>query len=335
MNTLISIIIPVYNSEKYLDMCLRSILKQTYSHFEVIMINDGSQDDSLRICESFCAESDKFHLINQKNEGVDKARNKGLTACKGDFITFVDSDDYVEENWLQSYINTQEKFPSCDWIVQGTIIDWGTKKNKESLPTKLYRENEVIEGFFQLEKRYLSGFTHNKMYKRSIIATNALQFKYTLKEDLLFNIQYCQYVHELCILSDAHYHYIQRTNGSLIHKRYPPHYMRNLIKSLRTAGKALAKKYNNSDYEYFTENCYFTSFVALLASMYKTDGIKNKKERIAFIREYQQERKSNAHISLHFSSKSKKMFGDIAKLPATISDSVFSLLFPFMKKIVG
>ena len=194
MNTLISIIIPVYNSEEYLETCFRSILKQTYSYFEVIIINDGSQDDSQHICERFCTESDKFHLINQKNEGVDKARNIGLAACKGDFITFVDSDDYVEENWLQTYINTLEKHPSCDWIVQGIIIDWGTKTSKEALPTKLYKENEVMEGFFQLEKRYLSGFTPNKMYKRSVIEANALQFKYTLKEDLLFNIQYCQHV---------------------------------------------------------------------------------------------------------------------------------------------
>lgn len=111
--------------------------------------------------------------------------------------------------------------------------------------------------------------------------------------------------------------------------------MKNLIESLRDAGIALAQKYNNNEYKHFTENCYLTSFVALLASMYKTDGIKNKKERIALIREYQQKRKSNAHVSLHFSSKSKKLFGDIAKLPAATSDGIFSLLFPLMKKIAG
>lgn len=332
MNVLVSIIIPIYNSEKYLETCLYSILKQTYSQFEVIMINDGSQDGSLEICKIFQRRSNKFQLIDQKNEGVDKARNKGLSICKGDYITFVDSDDYVEENWLKTYINALEKFPHCDWIVQGTIIDWRTSISKESLSEKLYEGNDVMEGFFLLEQRFLSGFTHNKLYKRAIIEEKEIQFRYTLKEDLLFNMKYCQSISSLYILSEAYYHYIQRANGSLIHKRYPPYYMKELIESLRYAGITLANQYNNNDYKNFIENSYFTSFVALLASMYKTNGIKNRRERIAFIREYQQKRKSSTIISLNFSSKTKQVFGSIVKLPAIISDNIFRLLSPIIKR---
>ena len=93
---MISIIVPVYNSEKYLDECLRSIQKQSYSNFEVICVNDGSPDNSADICQRFVDKDKRFRLINQENGGVSSARNRALKEAKGEYVCFVDSDDVID-----------------------------------------------------------------------------------------------------------------------------------------------------------------------------------------------------------------------------------------------
>ena len=98
---LISIIIPVYNAEKYLDYCITSILKQTYRTFELILINDGSTDKSEEICLRYQQKDNRICLISKTNEGVSSARNAGLCNSTGEYITFVDADDYLEHNYLE------------------------------------------------------------------------------------------------------------------------------------------------------------------------------------------------------------------------------------------
>ena len=100
-NKLISVIVPVYNVEKYLEECLDSIQCQTYKNIEVLLVNDGSTDNSEEICERFCRQDSRFHLINQENKGLSGARNRGMSESKGEFITFVDSDDVIKEDMLE------------------------------------------------------------------------------------------------------------------------------------------------------------------------------------------------------------------------------------------
>ena len=97
---MISIIVPVYNVESYLKECLESIQKQTYTNFEVILVNDGSTDYSKDICEEYCRKDSRFHLINQKNQGQSIARNRGVAESTGEFIVFIDSDDIVKFDLL-------------------------------------------------------------------------------------------------------------------------------------------------------------------------------------------------------------------------------------------
>ena len=98
---MISVIIPIYNSEKYLSKCISSVLEQTYKDLELILVDDGSTDNSLNICNDFAERDSRIVVVHQKNAGVSAARNNGLKNAKGDFITFVDSDDYVENDWLE------------------------------------------------------------------------------------------------------------------------------------------------------------------------------------------------------------------------------------------
>ena len=98
---MISIIIPVYNAENYLEECLNSVQNQTYTNIEVILVNDGSTDNSKHICERFCQEDIRFHLLNQENQGQSFTRNTGVAASTGEFIAFVDSDDVIKANYLE------------------------------------------------------------------------------------------------------------------------------------------------------------------------------------------------------------------------------------------
>ena len=101
---MISVIVPVYNVEEYLEECLNSIQHQTYTDIEVILVNDGSRDGSKEICERYCQQDSRFHLINQENKGLSGARNRGMTESKGEFITFVDSDDVIKDDMLEQLL---------------------------------------------------------------------------------------------------------------------------------------------------------------------------------------------------------------------------------------
>ena len=105
IHNLISVIIPVYNVEKYLEKCLKSVQNQSYAHFEVILINDGSTDSSLKICEAFIKKDKRFSVLTKENGGLSSARNLGLKKIRGKYVTFVDSDDYLSEHYLKHFVS--------------------------------------------------------------------------------------------------------------------------------------------------------------------------------------------------------------------------------------
>ena len=105
MNILVSIVVPIYNAENYLTKCIYSIIKQTYKNIEIILVNDGSTDNSLKICETFALNDKRIIIISQKNMGVSTARNIGINVAKGEYISFVDSDDTIEDNYIQELVD--------------------------------------------------------------------------------------------------------------------------------------------------------------------------------------------------------------------------------------
>ena len=140
---LISIVIPIYNAEKYLEECLNSIKNQTYKNFEVIMVNDGSKDDSETICMNFLRSDSRFRYLKKENGGVSSARNVGLDNVEGDYITFIDADDWVDENYLDLLITT-------------------VKKNHSDIVVSSYKQFNNIDIFYlraySLQEKYLLNF---------------------------------------------------------------------------------------------------------------------------------------------------------------------------------
>lgn len=144
---LLTIIVPVYNAENFIDKCINSILKQTYSNLELILINDGSTDTSKEICEKYELEDARVTLINQENKGVSAARNKGLQNAKGTYIGFVDSDDEIKEEMYRVLINRL----LMDRSQIAVLMDYTIKKNENHDLKTTIDQNEAIDMLFKLE----------------------------------------------------------------------------------------------------------------------------------------------------------------------------------------
>ena len=196
---MISIIIPVYNTEKYLHRCLDSILDSTCGDFEVILINDGSTDRSPGICEEYSAKDSRIKVIHQKNQGVSAARNRGISECSGEWIIFVDSDDHISPGFLSMV--AQEKYKNTDLLLFDFVKSTEDRKSPEqpvkSLVFGAHRMPELLRRI--LVPRRLSRMGNAdfrspcaRAYKKSIIDQYSIRFSpdIAIGEDLLFNMEY-------------------------------------------------------------------------------------------------------------------------------------------------
>lgn len=201
MNPLVSIIVPVYKVEKYLDECVESLVNQTYSNIEIILVDDGSPDNCPQLCNMWSSKDERIRVIHKPNGGVSSARNAGIDISTGEWIWFVDSDDTVELNALSEL---SQNFDEADLIVFNAKIN------------KFYEKDESF--FDEYYFKYQFGFEPwNKLYKKSIIAENELSFdaEESIGEDLLFNITYYQYANLYVFTDSRYYNYRIRENSAM------------------------------------------------------------------------------------------------------------------------
>lgn len=212
----ISIIVPVYNVEKYLHRCIDSILNQTFTNFELLLIDDGSTDTSSRICDEYVKKDNRIRVFHKKNGGVSSARNVGLNNATGEWIAFVDSDDRVDDIWLEKYNDNIDI--DTDIIFQGYVRE--EKNNKQLF---FYYDNPNQKGtkdiISELEQRDLFGWTWIKIFKANIIRKHNLRFNenISMSEDLIFTLEFCLHINRIKVLSSTTYHYYNTPN-SLVHK---------------------------------------------------------------------------------------------------------------------
>lgn len=196
---LISIIIPVFNNQKHLKRCLDSVLVQTYKNIEVILIDDGSTDNSGEICDDYASKDKRIKVFHTINQGVSIARNLGLDNATGEYIMFVDSDDWIEKNTLECVYNNLKKY-SYDCLLFGFIIEKNKSRNNVMISKQDVCYNNRSEIISVLPELILNEYINplwNKVYKKSIIENMNLRFDKTihLGEDLLFNFNYFKQVH--------------------------------------------------------------------------------------------------------------------------------------------
>ena len=192
----VSIIIPVYNGEKYLDICFKSILNQDYKNIEVIVVNDDSTDGSLKILQKYKKKYSNFVIINQKNTGQAIARNNGIKKATGDYLTFLDQDDYLDNDYISTLVNSIE---DNDILITGyKRVDVNGKILYEKKPKKCEWS----------KFKYCASWS--KLYKTSIIRGNNIEFgKYKIGEDVYFLLQACSKTKKVKVLTYAGYNNLQ------------------------------------------------------------------------------------------------------------------------------
>ena len=231
MDALVSVIVPVYNVEKYLRQCLDSLLRQTYKNIEVIMVNDGSKDSSGKICDEYAEKYENFHVVHKKNAGLGMARNTGLEHIHGEYVTFLDSDDYLKENCIEVLYKNLLQF-RVDMCKGGfkRVENSGTIVSIREYENKLYKGACAKREL--LPRKIGSSPSHHDsvemcvcgaIYKTSLIKEYDLIFvseREFISEDLVFNIDYMQHADGACTIEAVGYNY--RINLKSLSTSYRP-----------------------------------------------------------------------------------------------------------------
>lgn len=216
----ISVIVPVYNVEKYLSRCINSILDQTFSDFELLLIDDGSKDKSGEICDEYAERDNRIKVFHKENGGVSSARNVGLDNAKGEWICFCDSDDWVENQFLYEFKNMMHK---GDLLSQGFhSLKWKNGGDKNIFEVSgIYDSTSYFPFLLHLYKTGQLGYIWCKAFKREIIDEHNIRFdtKVYLREDLLFVLEYCIYAHSVNNSEACFYQYKYTTQGKYFHSQ--------------------------------------------------------------------------------------------------------------------
>lgn len=207
----ISVIVPVYNTEQYLHRCIDSILAQTFTDFELLLIDDGSKDSSGRICDEYALKDSRIRVFHKKNGGVSSARNLGLDNAKGEWISFVDSDDWVENKYIEElFSNGQFDFVACYYKAE----DWDTWVSQPFDNCSYYGNN--IHKCLNLNIKRMV-YNVCKLFNNEIIKENHIRFDTVISygEDTIFTFEYLAHVKSIKTISSALYHYEYSTPNSL------------------------------------------------------------------------------------------------------------------------
>jgi len=287
----VSIIVPIYNSEKYLGYCLNSIVSQTYYNIEIILVNDGSTDGSINICENYANLDSRISIINSTNCGVSHARNLGISYAKGKYILFVDSDDIIASKMVETLVTSIEMY-------NAEIAFCGMKIIKE----KSRGEIRVVDEFNSSmigkecvlgEKEFCENFPYlllhtvilegpcNRLYKSDILKNNNLLFQedVSLGEDFIFNLKYYSHCKKYIFLSESYYYYRQH-NGETLTNKYRPDMLANRIYLLEHYNDFMTQKnaWTKAGRRHFAS--YVTGYViSILKNIFATESDKNIDEK--------------------------------------------------------
>lgn len=222
---LISVIVPIYNAEKTLDKCVRSLLDQTYKEIEIILVDDGSTDNSGKICDSYVQKYNNIKKYYKKNGGVSTARNFGIRHANGKYISFVDADDFLEVETYEKIHNViLEKKPDCIDFGWKYINDWEDVAynlcglEKEIILDRKIIEKDILPPLLNLEekgKKFVYDFVTNKIFRLSIIQNENVYFNEMRKtwEDRSFLVEYLQYCNSYYSTDEYFYNYVSIPNS--------------------------------------------------------------------------------------------------------------------------
>lgn len=223
---LLSIIIPIYNTELHLEKCINSVINQSYKSLDIILVNDGSTDNSGKICDMFAAQDERIRVYHQENRGLIQARKKGVELAQGELVTFVDSDDWIEENMYESMIEVYVT-EKVDLVSSGLKYDYNNEKDT------VYQELDLLaEGVYDREniqkdilpimiwnneygRRSITSSVCNKLFKRELLQKTICRVddRLTFGEDAAITYLYLVKANKISIMNSSWYHYVIRKNS--------------------------------------------------------------------------------------------------------------------------
>ena len=227
---MVSIIVPVYNCIDSLVWCVHSILHQTYTDYELFLVDDGSTDGSGKLCDRLAVEDDRIRVIHKPNGGVSSARNAGIDAATGEYITFCDSDDYLEPDYLETLVQVAESNPGCGhiWCCFQTVTGYQKENAAPNYTSAKSLLRYTLQDYMSLHEMWLDAEPWNKLYRTDIVQTAKVRFPedLSLGEDWLFNLAYIDASanEKIVVATKPLYNYMRGNDESLDSK-----YRKNLL----------------------------------------------------------------------------------------------------------
>lgn len=278
----ISVIVPVYKVEPYLRKCVDSILAQTFTDFELLLVDDGSPDNCGAICDAYAEQDNRVRVFHKPNGGVSSARNLGLDNAMGEWIAFVDSDDWVEPTWLSLYMKTAE----ADIIFGGCVVH-GTEIGYKYCPP--IEHETFVETILRLERAYIYGYSWMKIFRSSIIREHCIRMHENISycEDHIFTLEFCLWAKNVSIVNiqDENllpYHYILRENSLVrTYRHYSSLYQ--ICYMLYQKRKSLQMYHPSKRYEVWYKKEYDFILLNMFESMYSPKYIFERKNRLMML----------------------------------------------------
>lgn len=326
----ISIIIPVYNAGKFLSKCIDSVLAQTYTDWELVLVNDGSKDDSGEICDRYSSEDSRIRVVHKQNGGAASARNTGLKEAKGEYVVFIDSDDYISSELLTDYMDAGD----YDLVISCFNILWNNHiKQINARSQKMLCLKDIVN-YMSCDDKIFVGSPCNKLYKRSIIEHNSIRFTESVNdicEDLIFNWEYFVKCHNACAINKQNYFYIENPDSITHTNSFRD--MQSILHRL----KAMSELYDRMDSIADTHlkstamrSCHVLFSDTILRSIYLFDF--DKKTRIDLLKRFKQQINRAGKLKLR---SVKGIFNKIIAiqlyLPCVFADPMLYMIFKSKK----
>lgn len=208
---MISVIVPVYNVEKYINKCVESIVNQTYKDLEIILVDDGSPDNCPAMCDEWAKKDGRIKVIHKENGGVSTARNVGLENAKGDFIGFVDSDDYIASNMYEFLLNSLIVNNSDVSVCSTFLVSENNEiKSDNKVKSQLLNQEESVK-YISYE---MNNSLWNKLFRKDVIKDLRFEEGYTHGEDHLILLNVLKNIKKVSFVEDSLYYYVQRSNST-------------------------------------------------------------------------------------------------------------------------
>ena len=334
---LISVIIPVYNAEKYLVRCVNSVLTQTYENIELVLVNDGSKDNSLKICKKLQSEDTRIKVIDKENEGAGAARNAGLDVIDGEYVMFIDADDWIEADmfsFLISCMYTEEDIDVavCNHYIEGYNCENRIEAKCMDLTEDKLITNDISFCVAKLDESGRFNYLWNRLYKNSIIKKHNIRFekKFVTGQDLDFNLKYFKYVRK-CTLSDKPlYHYIKDGVGSLC-ARYKDN-LYDIVTELCRCRYELYREFGmleNDLYRSVYEMTYIDYMRSCIPNMYRKNAPLTYGDRLKQLKQIFKDPNLKGYIERYQNNnRIARIFAKLVKLGSPVlAEMVYSVLF--------